>query len=144
MYTKPLKAKKISVAILIVVIVSLLATTIAQAATYYATPKWVRVDYFATHKSYGVFIIPAGHSNLRMYFMKDSSSGWYLGSSQCGAIAPVTGPGYINDPGGMYSAYVPKGYIGMGICGSTSTLLALRVSGYNVYDTSKWRLYYER
>jgi hypothetical protein len=143
MKPRPALINKAGLAILLVVIISIVTTTVVEAATYYSNPYWVRINYFASHQSYGVFIIRTGHSNLRLYFMKDGSSGWYLGNSQC-AVNPVVGPGYINDPGGMYSAYVPSGYVGMAICGSTSTLLQLRLLGYNVYDRSRWRLYYDR
>lgn len=117
---------------------------IAEAATYYVGAKWVRTNLYSQHGNYGVFVVRSGHTNLRMYYMTGTNSGYYLGNSQCGAIQPVVGPGYINDPGGMYSAYVPSGWIGLGICASTTTLWRLKVLGYNINDSSRWRLYYDR
>lgn len=130
--------------ILLVLVLSLAVVLTVEAATYYVTAKWVRTNLLSTHGSYGVFIAQAGHTNPRIYYMTGTNTGYYLGNSQCGAIAPVVGPGYINDPGGMYSAYVPRGWIGMGICASTSTLWNLRLRGYNINDSSRWRLYYDR
>jgi hypothetical protein len=91
-----------------------------------------------------VFILPSGHSNLELYFSVDGGkTGWYLGRDQC-RISPVIGPGYINDPDGMHSAYVPEGSIGMAICGSTTTLTAIRLQGYDINNTSYWMLFYYR
>jgi hypothetical protein len=138
------RRKRSASAFFLMLAIWLALAPITEAATYYVVAKWVRTNLLTTHGSYGVFIARSGHSNVRLYYMTGTNTGYYLGNSQCGAIASVVGPGYINDPKGMYSAYVPSGWIGMGICASTSTLAYLRVLGYNINDSSRWRLYYDR
>jgi hypothetical protein len=117
----------------------------AQAATTYRVgAAWYRTNLLQEHGNYGVFIVPSGHANPRLYLLKDNSSGWFLGDRQCGAINAVVGPGYINDPGGKNSAYVPRGYIGMGICASTRTLIERRLAGVDINQGWRWVLTYER
>lgn len=131
--------------VLMALVLLLSVISIVEAATYYMSPAWIKVNLSSDHKSYGVFMPRTGHTNLRMYYMTGTNTGYLLGNSQCGAINAVTGPGYINDPSGTNSAYVPSGRIGLGICASTSTLYYLKfIKGYNINDSSRWRLYYDR
>jgi len=112
--------------------------------TRFTSALWVRTQMptLEHERNYGVFKVPAGHTNPQLYFKIDDDHWVYLGKDQC-RIDPVTRPGYISDPDGINSAYIPNGYIGMAICGSTSTIMTQLWLKYDINDPARWILFYE-
>jgi hypothetical protein len=109
-----------------------------------ASAAWVRYQPWRGEEwTYGVFITPTGAHDLSLIYRLNDGRGYSLnGGNQC-RIGAVVGPGYISDPDGMNSAYVPRGYIGMAICASTRQAVFLSVvMGQNMWDRSRWLLYY--